>query len=264
MSAAADIPDYASRLRIDGQAFVVLGAGAGMGRQSAHALAQAGATVFCVDRDLDLARAAAAEIGGAAGAGDITDRPDVERLFAEAREAVGPIRGVVDVVGVAHQGPLADTDDATWHRQFQTVVDHAYLALQIGGAEITRAGGGSMVFIGSMSGSMRVENQTAYGTAKAALHHLVSCMGVELAPAGVRVNAIAPGFVRTPRLDEILGDEQWGRIADRIPRGSAAHPSEIAGPVLFLASGLSSYITGQVITADGGMGHTLPSLFGPA
>lgn len=257
-----EVPAYLDRLRLDGHGYVVLGAGAGIGRQTAHALSQAGAHVLCVDRDPQLADAVASEVGGASASGDITVRDDVERIFREARERVGPVRGIVDVVGVAYQQPLAETDDATWRLQFATVLDHAFLALQVGGAAIAEAGGGAMVFVGSMSGELRVENQTAYGTAKAALHHLVECAGSELAPSGVRVNAVAPSFVRTPRLVEMLGERQWERIDARIPRGSAAVPAEIAGPILFLCSDLASYVTGQVLAADGGMSHTLPSLFG--
>lgn len=258
------VPAFLDRLRLDGHGYVVLGAGAGIGRQAAHALSQAGARVACVDRERGPAEAVAAQVGGVAVEGDITVRADVERIFLESRAHVGPIRGVVDVVGVAYQQPLAETDDTTWRRQYSIVLDHVYLVLQIGGAAVADAGGGSMVFVGSMSGETRVENQTAYGSAKAALHHLVACMGAELAPAGVRVNAVAPGFVRTPRLVDVLGERQWERIGARIPRGSAAVPAEIAGPILFLCSDLASYVTGHVLTADGGLAHTLPSPFGTA
>lgn len=245
--------DYLRRLRLDGRGFIVFGAGAGMGLESAVALAQAGARVACVDREPALAEAAAALVGGVALTGDVTVRKDVERLVAEATELIGPLRGLVDIVGVAQLGPLADVDDQAWRRQFSTVVDHAFLALQVAAPRIAAAGGGSMTFVGSMSGVARVRNQVAYGAAKAALHHLVAGAATEFASDGVRVNAVAPGWVKTPRLAAAIGPSAWDRIAQRIPRGAPATPDEIAGPVLFLASGLASYVTGQVLVADGGI-----------
>ena len=252
--------DYLRRLRLDGRAFVVLGAGAGMGLAAAAAIAQAGARVACVDREPALAEAAAAHVGGVALSGDVTVRDDVERIVAEAVERIGPLRGLVDIVGVAHLGPVADVDDDAWRRQFSVVVDHAFLALQVAGPRIAAAGGGSMTFVGSMSGVARVHHQVAYGAAKAALHHLVAGAGAELAREGVRVNAVAPGWVRTPRLATAIGAAAWERVAQRIPRGSPASPDEIAGPILFLASDLASYVTGQVLVADGGIVGTMPGV----
>jgi NAD(P)-dependent dehydrogenase (short-subunit alcohol dehydrogenase family) len=258
------VPDYLARLRLDGRNFVVVGAGAGMGRQAAHALAQAGARVACVDQSAELADAVAAELDGAVGiAADVTVRAEVERAFAEAGERLGPLTGVVDVVGVATIGPLADLDDAAWDRQFDLVLRHAFLVLQVGAAALREAGGGTIAFVGSISGRRWVPDQAAYGAAKAALHHLVESMGGELAAAGIRVNAVAPGWVRTPRLVERLGEEAWGRIDATVPRGSAALPAEIAGPLLFLSGDLSSYVTGHVLVADGGLtaGAPHPQVF---
>lgn len=259
----SDAPDYLRSLRLDGRVFVVLGSGQGIGRQATLALAQAGATVVCVDRDSELAKTVADEVGGVPLTADITVRADVERVFREARMSAGPVRGLVDIVGRPHLGPLANLDDDRWRSQFALVVDHAFLAMQIGGREIAAAGGGAMVFVGSISGVTRVPWQSAYGAAKAALHHLVVCMAGELAAAGVRVNAIAPGFVRTPRLGASLDDRQWAQVADLIPRGAPGSPSEIAGPILFLASDLASYVTGQVLCADGGLSGTtaMPGLW---
>jgi NAD(P)-dependent dehydrogenase (short-subunit alcohol dehydrogenase family) len=252
----ADTPDYMSALRMDGRVFIVLGSGAGIGRQTALALGQAGATVVCTDTNPELAEAVADEVGGVAATADITRRTELERVFEEARAQVEPVTGLVDIIGQPHIGPLAGFDDAQWRSQFALVVDHAFLALQIGGREIAAAGGGSMVFVGSISGVTYITGQSAYGAAKAALHHLVSCMAGELAPAGVRVNAVAPGFVRTPRLDARLTESQWQQVGTVIPRGAPGRPREIAGPILFLASDLASYVTGQVLRADGGFTGT--------
>ena len=244
----SDVPDYRGLSRLDGRRFVVLGGGNGIGRQACHALAQAGARVVCVDRSPELAEAVAAEIDGEALEADITQRADVERVLGQ-----GAVSGLVDIVGMPVLGPLADLDDEAWQRQFDLVLRHAFLAMQIGGRTIAAAGGGTMVFVGSISGLAHVAGQAAYGSAKAALHQLVASMGRELAPSGVRVNAVAPGFTQTPRLLQILSSDQWTQVASIIPRGTPGQPSEIAAAILFLASELSSYVTGQVLAVDGGM-----------
>jgi len=257
------IPDYSKQLRLDGRTLVVLGAGAGIGRQVSHALAQAGAKVACVDRDIELAKYVAEEVGGKPFAGDIIKRQDVERIFAEAHKAMGPITGLVDIVGMPVLGPLADLNDAKWASQFDLVLNHAFLAMQIGGRTIADCGGGSMVFVASMAGIVSLPGQGAYGAAKAALIHLVSNVGKELGPARVRVNAVAPGFARTPRLNTMLSEQQWSEIGKIIPLGAAAAPSEIAGPILFLSSDLASHVTGQTLLVDGGIAGAvqLPKLW---
>ena len=246
------VPDYKKLYDLTGRVMVVLGGGNGIGRQTCHALAQAGATVVCVDRDQALADAVAAEVKGVPLVGDVTQRREVERVFAAAAKH-GPIRGAIDIVGMPLLGPLASLDDRGWTTQFDLVLTHAFLAMQVGGKAITEAGGGSMVFVASMSGLTQIPGQIAYGTAKAALIQLVAGMGLELGPSHVRVNAVAPGFVRTPRLNTMLNDSNWSEIGKLIPLGAPASPAEIAAPILFLCSDMASHITGQTILVDGGM-----------
>ncbi len=256
------VPQYRSLLDLKDRGFVVLGAGQGIGRQAVHALSQCGAKLLCVDADAERGEAVAAQVGGTAIVADVTKRGDVERIFAEARTRLGGVSGIVDIVGIARLKPLRTFDDAAWDDQFDVVLRHAFLTLQIGAAAVKEAGGGTITFVGSMAGLRSVRDQAAYGTAKAGLHHLVHCMAAELARDKIRVNAVAPGFIRTPRLEVILPPDQWRLVEQAIPIGHAAQPYEIAAPLLFLASDFSSHVTGQVLSVDGGLGNetALPPL----
>jgi NAD(P)-dependent dehydrogenase (short-subunit alcohol dehydrogenase family) len=251
-SVSHSVPDYLSLLRLDGRGFVVLGAGQGIGAQTVHALAQAGARVLCVDQDEKLAHEIAGQAGGIPCTADATSRPDMERVFDQARHELGRVHGIVDIIGIAGIKPLADVDDASWARQFDLVLRHAYLAIQIGGAAMKADGGGTMAFVGSLAGNRAVPNEVAYASSKAALHHLVRCAAVEYARHNVRINAVAPGFVRTPRLNQRLDAATWAAIGEAIPVGQPATPAEIAGHLLFLVSDLSAHMTGEIVAVDGG------------
>ena len=246
--------DFLAQLRLDGRGLVVLGAGQGIGEATAHALAQAGGRVLCVDREAALAEKVAKDVRGVACVADVTSRQDVERIFATAKEAFGGVRGVVDIVVMAKLLPLGKFTDDDYQWQFDIGVRHAFLALQIGAPIVAASGGGSITFVGSISGSACLPNEVVYSASKAALHHLARAAAVELGPSGVRVNAIAPGFVRTPRLNRLVTEERWAEIGEGIPLGRAALPDEVAGPLLFLASDLSAHISGAVLAIDGAMG----------
>ena len=265
-SERSPVADYANPARLDGRGFVVLGAGQGIGRQTCHALSQAGAKVLCVDRERELAEAVAAEIDGHACAADVVERSDMEMVFTRARDAFGDsFSGIVDIVGIADVRPLADMDDVGWSRQFDLVLRHAYLAIQLGAKAMSN--GGSMVFVSSIAGTLSVENESTYGTAKAALNHLVRCTAHELGPRNIRVNAVAPGFVQTPRLLAALNEDFWRGLSDYIPLRRAASPADIAKSILFLASDMSTCITGTIMTIDGGVSTVaaLPHIpLGPA
>jgi NAD(P)-dependent dehydrogenase (short-subunit alcohol dehydrogenase family) len=258
------IPDMAGRLRLDGRGMVVLGAGQGMGRHSAHALSQAGARVVCVDLQPELAEQVAGEVGGVALSGDVTTREDLERVFAEAVTELGTLHGVVDVVGMARWSPLLEMEDELWDSQFAICLRHAFLTAQIAGRAMSATGGGAMAFVTSASGITGAANHAAYGAAKAALISLVKSAGVELAPLGVRVNAVAPGIVMTARLGRTLfqdADYHAAQVAN-VPLGRLGDPADIAGALLFLVSDLAGYMTGETIQIDGGVqgkfGYAVP------
>lgn len=253
-----------SELRLDGRGFVILGAGGGgMGTESSLTLANAGADLLCVDSNPEEANKIAVQTNGVAMVADVTSRADMERVFARAGKLFGDrFAGIVDVVGIAQAGSIPATSDEAIARQFDIVFRHALLAIQIGAPMLAARGGGTMTFVGSISGSGAIPSQAIYGSSKAALHHLVHYAAQEFGPQGVRVNAIAPGFVRTPRLNEALPESFWDQVAEANPLRRYAVPDDIAKAILFLSSDLSSYVTSNILTLDGGVSHniTMPGL----
>jgi NAD(P)-dependent dehydrogenase (short-subunit alcohol dehydrogenase family) len=250
------VPDYPGLLRLDGRGFVVLGAGQGIGRQVAHALAGAGARVACVDLEAERATAVAAELDGIALTGDMTDRDQTERVLTDAAERLGGLAGIVDIIGMAQYATLLEVTDDDWAWHFDIVLRHAYLAAQLGGRLL--ADGGVMVFVASVSGLTSAPRHAAYGAAKAGLMSLVRTAAVELGPAGVRVNAVAPGVVWTPRISAYLGAEGEARNRANTPLRRVAQPADIAAAILFLSSDLAGYVTGQTLVVDGGVSAKFP------
>jgi NAD(P)-dependent dehydrogenase (short-subunit alcohol dehydrogenase family) len=148
------------------------------------------------------------------------------------------------------------TDDE-WNWHFDIVLRHAFLAMQYGARAMSERGG-TMVFVASVSGITSAPRHSAYGAAKAGLMSLVRTGAVELGPSGIRVNAVAPGVVWTPRVSAFLGDEGHERNVVNTPLRRVAQPSDIAAALLFLASDLAGYVTGQTLTVDGGVGAKFP------
>jgi NAD(P)-dependent dehydrogenase (short-subunit alcohol dehydrogenase family) len=251
------VPDYPALLGLDRRCFIVVGAGQGIGRQTAHALGAAGARIVCADADRDRAEAVAAEVRGEPWVGDVRDRAAVEGLVADAGRALGGLDGLIDIVGEARFGPFLDCTDEDWDWSFGMVLRHAYLAAQIAGRAMVDRGG-VMVFVASVSGLTSAPNHAAYGAAKAGLTSLVRTVAVELGPRGVRANAVAPGAVWTPRVAALLGEEGRARNAANAPLRRIGLPADIAGAILFLVSDLSSYVTGQTLVVDGGVGAKFP------
>jgi NAD(P)-dependent dehydrogenase (short-subunit alcohol dehydrogenase family) len=252
MTSADDnaVPDYSSLLRLDGKGFIVLGAGQGMGRQTAHALSSQGARVLCVDIDEGLAKEVAEEVGGVAAVADGRSEEDVARVVAEARAEFGRLNGLCDVVGMARYGALVDMPADDWDWCHDMVVRHAFYLVKHGGRAIAEDGGGSMAFVASISGISSAPYHGAYGVAKAGLISLVRTAAVELKASQVRVNAVAPGNTATPR-----AARSRGQAADVLVDGTLGgygSTSDIASALLFLSCPLSRHITGQTLAVDGG------------
>lgn len=255
------IPDFLSRLRLDGRSYVVAGAGMGMGRQTAHALSQAGAAhIVCVDVEADRAAEIANEIGPVAvpWVGDVTTREGAARLAAEAEEACGRIDGFVDIIGMARWQSVLDMTDETFDWEIDICLRHAYLLSQELGRRMVATGGGTMVFIASVSGLTAAPMHAAYGAAKAGLMAWVQSLAIELGPHGVRANAVAPGTILSPRMDAVFTEEQRALNAGNAPLQRMGSTSDIASAALFLTSDLSAYVTGRTLVVDGGVDAKFP------
>jgi NAD(P)-dependent dehydrogenase (short-subunit alcohol dehydrogenase family) len=250
-AAAASGPvDYSRLFRLDGRTAVVVGAGSGIGRESALALAAHGAEVVCVDRDL-----AAAEATAAAGGGlrayelDVLDAPAVSRAAAEL--------GVVDVLvftaATNVRKRLLDYTAEEFDRVVALNLRGSFELVRAFGAGMAERGRGSIIGFSSIRAVTVEPGQGVYAATKAGLVQLLRTAAAELGPAGVRVNAIAPGVVDTPLTAQIRAVPEWSRAyASKSALGRWARAEELAGAVVFLASDASSFVTGSQLFVDGG------------
>jgi len=246
------------RFDLTGRTAVVTGSTRGLGRAFAQALAEAGANVVIVGRDASEAVAVSDEIRtlGVASLGvaaDVTSRDDVERLLEQTVDEFGRADILVNNAGVCIHKPAVDVSDDEWRYVMGVNVDGLWIASQVFGRHMIANGGGSMINIGSMSASIvnRPQWQPAYNASKAAVHHLTRSLAAEWAPHNVRVNALAPGYMRTDMSP--IDDPQFQRYwIEDTPQQRAGEPDELGGAVVFLASSASSFMTGSVLTIDGG------------
>lgn len=251
-------PDYAALGSLAGRGFLVAGAGQGIGRETARALSSAGARVLCVDLVPELAESVAQEVGGVPFTADMCDRQGVQDALDAAVGAFGSLSGIVDIIGIARFQYLADMDDDDWAFAQRMNLQHAFLLAQLGGAVLGATGGGSIVYITSISGLMASQRHAAYGAAKAGLISLIKSAAVEYGPKGVRFNGVAPGVVWTPRIGTAIGDDRRQAWSEPTPLGRLAETSDIAAAVMFFASDMSGFITGQTIVVDGGLSARFP------
>jgi NAD(P)-dependent dehydrogenase (short-subunit alcohol dehydrogenase family) len=246
------------RFALPGQVAVVTGATRGLGRGFATALGEAGASVVLVGRDEAAAEEVLADLGGRGVEAifvraDITDPADVEHILAAALERFGRVDVLVNNAGTCVHAPALEVTAEDWKSVMTTNVDALWTCSQVFGRHFIENGGGNIINIGSISALIvnRPQWQPGYNASKAAVHQLTKSLAAEWAPHGVRVNALAPGYIKTDMAP--VDDPKFRRMwIEDAPMQRYATVDELAPAVVFLASSASSFMTGSVLVVDGG------------
>lgn len=240
---------------LEGRRAIVTGAAQGIGLAIATTLAGHGARVTIADLDGDKAAAAAAGIGPSARgvACDVTSEESVAALVSGAVAAYGGLDVIVNNAGITRDASLKKMTLENFQAVITVHLQGTWLGIRAASEVMREAKSGSIINISSMSGKSGNPGQTNYSAAKAGIVGMTKAAAKELAHHGVRVNAIQPGLIRTP-MTEAMSAEAYAATEATIPMRRAGEPEEIANVVAFLASGLSSYMTGAVLEVSGGRG----------
>jgi len=252
------MPAVSSLFRLDGRVALVAGAASGIGLAAAEGLAAAGALTICADINGPGAEEAARRIREAGGqseslALDVTDAAAVAQAFGDMEARHGQIHAVVSTPAVNIRKRLLDYTSADLEKVLRLNLAGGFHMLQAAGRHMLAHRSGSIILFSSMRAVTVEPGQSIYATTKAGLIQMVRGLAVELGPAGVRVNCIAPGVVETPLTAPIKDKPEWyAAYSARNALNRWAKAEEMAGPVVFLASDAASYVTGTVLFADGG------------
>lgn len=238
---------------LTGRVAIVTGGGSGIGRGIAAGFAAFGARAAIWDQDATTCAAAAAEVSGVGIPTDVRDPDQVDEALARTIAELGPVSILVNNAGGVFSSPLLETTPKGWDALLRSNLGHVLLCTQRIARSMVDAGtSGSIINVTSIEGTRAAPGYAAYAAAKAGVISLTKTAALELAPHGIRVNALAPDITLTEGLAAVAPEGSEEHFGDVVPMGRAGHVDEMAGAAVFLASALSSYVTGQTIHVDGG------------
>ena len=244
-------------LRFSGRRVLVTGGASGIGAATCRLFAADGATVTVLDRNADGAHRVAEEVGGRAAVVDVRDAEGMNAAVAEAAEVMGGLTDLVNNAGTGMAKPLLDYTDKEWALLLGVNLTGTFHGIRAAAPIMLATGGGSIVNNASLTGLRPTRGEGPYSAAKAGVLNLTQTAALELAPT-VRVNAVAPGMVRSPLTEIVVGNDEWRTAAETgTPLGRIGTAEEVAQVIAFLASDAASYVTGQTVVVDGG--SVLPS-----
>lgn len=241
---------------------LITGAGIGIGRATAKAFGAAGYRVIVTDVLPEEGAAVVSEISAAGGSAefhllDVTSTEAVNAVVAKVEADYGAVDTVVCNAGIAHKVPLDELSDEKWDHTFDVDLKGMFRVIRAAAPKMRAAGKGSVVCLSSIMGvAYGWDEHVQYSAAKSGVVGMVRGLAVELAPAGIKVNGVAPGYIRTAQAlseQHSLGPDGLAKAADFIPMGRVGEAEDIADVILFLASDAARYLTGQVVTVDGGL-----------
>ena len=241
------MPDFAS---LEGKTALVTGASKGIGKAIATELAAAGATVVVGYRSgKDEAEALASDLGGAAIQADVSSAEEAKRLVEEA----GDLDILVNNAGLTRDGLLARMSDDDWQTVIDTNLASVFYTCRAVTRPMMKKRAGAIVNISSVVGVHGNWGQTNYAASKAGIIGFTKSLARELGSRNIRANVVAPGYVKT-QLTDVLPEEATGAMLENTPLGRLGDPEDVAGAVRFLCSDAASFITGEVLLVDGGLG----------
>lgn len=244
--------DPASALLTDRVA-VVTGGGAGIGRGIARGLAAFGAKVAIWERDADSCAEAAAEVGGLGITTDVRQADEVDAALDATRAELGLVSILVNNAGGVFSSPILETSENGWDALYRANLKHVMLCTQrVARMMVDGHTGGSIMSVTSIEGVRAAPGYASYAAAKAGVINFTKTAALELAPHGIRVNALAPDITLTEGLVAVAPPGAETQFGHTVPMGRAGHVDEMAGAAVFLAGDLSSYVTGQTLHVDGG------------
>ena len=247
------------QLDLEGKVAVVVGGSSGIGKTIALGLAQAGADVVASARRMELVTALAGEIEALGRRSlrvtcDVADRESLEKLLQECVAAFGKVDIMVSAAGITKRAPTLDYSETDWNRIMETNLTGTLRACQVFGRHMIERRYGRIINIASMGSFLALFEVAAYSASKSGLTSLTKSLAIEWAKHGICVNAIAPGYFRTPLSEKLLvGTGRGNEVLMRTPMKRFGELEELVGAAVFLASDASSFVTGVVLPVDGGV-----------